>query len=135
MPKSEIAVVLDSLGANQRYVDGWVAAANASGVSVEEFVLDYLKMQGKNFAHNYHIGTFPTSAFILRVRPQEYDKIVEAAQSDPNVAGLLAELSKEPHAAIDDPRLGPGLDYLIAIGLIAPERKAELLAYERPEPI
>lgn len=134
MPQSEITVTLTAEGADQRYVDGWVAAANAAGQTPEEFVLEFLRAQGKSYAGNYEVGSFPSSDFILRVTPAEYQAIVAAAGSDPMVAGLLAELRAAPFAAVDDPRLDPGLAYLVGTGLITAERAAELLAYERPEP-
>ena len=135
MPASEITVTLPAVGADQRYVDGWVAAATAAGQTPEAFVLEFLRAQGKSYAHNYKVGTFPSSDFILRVQPAEYAGIVAAAETDPNVAALLAELRNEPFAAVDDPRLGPGLDYLVAVGLLTAERRTELLSYERPEPV
>lgn len=135
MPQSEITVSLTAAGADQRYIDGWVAAATAAGQTPEDFVLQFLRDQGKSYATSYRVGTFPSSGFILRVQPAEYQAIVTAAQTDPNVAALLAELAVEPFAAVDDPRIGPGLDYLVAVGLLSAERRTELLSYERPEPV
>jgi len=39
---------------------------------------------------------------------------------------------REPNVATDDHRVGPGLQYLVAVGLLAPERLPEVLAYSRP---
>ena len=61
---------------------------------------------------------------------------IDAAQAA-NVAAepikaLLDQLFASPNVALDDPRLAPGLQLLVSAGLIAAERVAELLAYERP---
>ena len=48
------------------------------------------------------------------------------------VKGLLDQLTAEANVALDDPRVGPGLDLLVSRGLLAAERPAEITAYDRP---
>ena len=117
-----------------RYIDGWIAAANAAGQPVEQFVSEFLEAQGKQYAGIFKIGTFPAAAFVLRFTTDEIIGIRAAAESDENVAALLAQLGSEPFVAVDDPRVGPGVAYLVVAGLLTQERADAVLAYERPQP-
>ena len=48
------------------------------------------------------------------------------------VANVLNELTSEARVAMDDPRVQPGLDLLVSLGLLDASRPAELTAYDRP---
>lgn len=55
-------------------------------------------------------------------------------ETDPQVAIILGYLQTEPFVAVDDSRVEPSIDYLISVDLLAPERKAAVMSYPRPEP-
>lgn len=118
-----------------RLIDGWVAAANRNGTTPEDLALEFLKRQGRAYADLLSIGIVPTGAFITRFTPSEYTAILTAAEESSDLAELVKQLVAEPRVAFDDPRLQPGLQQLVAAGLLAPERAPELLAYERPDAI
>lgn len=128
-----------------RLIDGWVAAANANGLSPEALALDFLTTQGRTYADLNKIGIITGAAFVARFTPSEYGAILVAATPAPDatedeiaaaaqVQGLLDQLYASPQVAMDDPRLAPGLDLLVSLGLLDASRPAEILAYVRPEP-
>ena len=123
-----------SLPEDQRCIDGWVAAANAMGVPVEEFFLSFLKSQGRDYANRYKVGVMPSSEFLLRFTSAEISAIIAAAETDSHIAALLAELRRESSVALDDPRVAPGLQYIMALGFINQERLQEITTYSRPIP-
>jgi inactivated superfamily I helicase len=132
MTIDSLAASLSSPG-DQRAIDGWVAAANAMGQSVEEFFLDSMRAFGKEYATRYNVGVMPGSAFLLRFT-DEMGPIMAAAATDPNIAALLEQVCHEPNVAVDDPRVLPGLQYLVSVELLDESRVSEVLAYDRPEP-
>jgi hypothetical protein len=117
-----------------RLIDGWVAAANANGLSPEAIVQEFLTTQGRSYADLYRVGIITGSAFVSRFTPAEYGAILTAAATNPEVQGLLDQLFDSPNVALDDPRLEPGLALLVSEGLLDAARPAEILAYVRPEP-
>jgi hypothetical protein len=117
-----------------RLIDGWVAAANANGLSPEAIVQEFLTTQGRSYADLYRVGIITGSAFVSRFTPAEYGAILTAAATNPEVQGLLDQLFDSPNVAMDDPRLAPGLDLLVQVGLLDAARPAEILSYVRPEP-
>jgi hypothetical protein len=132
-PITLLAATLES-ASDQRCIDGWVAAANSMGQPVEDYFAAFLREQGQEFANRYKVGVMPSSEFLLRFTAAEIGAIIEAAQTDSNVAELLAEVRREASVAADDPRIGPGLQYLIGAGLLDESRLPEITAYERPLP-
>jgi len=59
----------------------------------------------------------------------------EAQNSDANsVKALLYELTEAEKVSLDDQRVTDGLALLVSMELLAPERPAEITAYERPFP-
>jgi len=129
-----------------RLIDGWVAAANANGYTPEDLALEFLQQQGKNYADLNKIGIITGAAFMARFTPAEYGAILAAAQPDPDatednaaVAGqiqqLLAELFAAPTITLNDSRVLHGLQLLVSVGLLDAERPAEILSYDRPEPV
>jgi hypothetical protein len=119
---------------DQRCIDGWVAAANAMGQPVAEYFAAFVREQGREFANRYKVGVMPSSEFLLRFTPSEIGAIMTAAETDPHVAGLLAEVRREPNVAADDPRVGPGLQYLVGVGLLDEARLPAVTEYPRPVP-
>lgn len=129
-----------------RIIDGWVAAANANGYTPQDLALEFLRQQGKSYADLNKIGIITSAAFIARFTPVEYGAILAAAQPDPDaseddaavssqIQQLLNELFAAPNVILDDPRLKPGLQLLVSAGLLDAGRPAEILAYDRPEPV
>jgi len=129
-----------------RLIDGWVAAANFNGYAPEELALEFLQQQGKSYADLNKIGIITSAAFIARFTTAEYGAILAAAEPDPDAAEdaaaissqvqqLLNELFDEPTVTLDDLRLMPGLQLLVSVGLLDAARPAQILSYNRPEPV
>lgn len=135
MALTELSATLAATGADQRYVDGWVAAANAAEMTPEAFLLQFMREQGRNYATTFRVGSAPSSDFIWRFTDAEIAAIRAAAGSDAQIAAMLALLRAEPFVAVDDPRVGPAIEYLVGAGLLTAERAASVTAYERPEPV
>jgi hypothetical protein len=117
-----------------RIIDGWVEAANRNGTTPEAIAAEFLAQQGTSYAELFHIGVITSAAFIRQFTATEYAAILAATEQSPGVAALVDGLTASPNVAMNDPRLGPGLQLLAGAGLIAEERIPELLAYTRPEP-
>lgn len=117
---------------NKRAIDGLIASANASQLSLDDFLQQTLVENGNLAADIYKLGVFPTSDFILRFTSAEYSAIKAAAITDLQVEGLLAELSRSPIVNVNNPRLAPGLQYLVSTSLLTPERATEVASYRRP---
>ena len=129
-----------------RLIDGWVAAANANGYTPEDLALEFLQQQGKSYADLNKIGIITGAAFMARFTPVEYGAILAAAQPDPDatednaavaaqIQQLLAELFAAPTITLNDSRVLHGLQLLVSVGLLDAERPAEILSYDRPEPV
>lgn len=117
-----------------RLIDGYIKAANGAKVSPAALALEFAEAQGRRYADGFAIGLITSAAFIARFTPPEYGAILAAAETNPQIAGLIAQLTAAPNVALDDPRLAPGLALLVTEGLLAPERVAEVLAWVRPTP-
>lgn len=130
MPLPSLTITLT----DPRIIDGWVEAANRNGTTPEAIAAEFLTTQGNSYAELFKIGVITSAAFIRRFTATEYATILAAAEQSPDVAALVDELTASPNVALNDPRLGPGLQQLAAAGLIASERIPELLSYTRPEP-
>lgn len=117
-----------------RLIDGWVAAANANGLSPEAIGQEFLTTQGRSYADLYRVGIITGAAFVSRFTPAEYGAILAAAATNPEVQGLLDQLFDSHNVALDDPRLEPGLALLVSEGLLDAARPAEILFYARPFP-
>ena len=118
---------------SSRNTDGLIEAANRNNTTPEALALELLALQGKSYADLFKIGVITSAAFIARFTPDEYAGILAAAETDATIAGLMATLLAEPIVNFDDPRLAPGVQALVDAELLAPERVAPLLAYDRPE--
>ena len=119
---------------NPRHIDGYTQAANGAGMTPEALALEFLEAQGARYANDFRIGWMTSATFITRFTPSEYASILEAANTDPQVDALVKELLQSPVVVVDDPRLAPGLQYLVFAGLLEESRVPELLAYDRPTP-
>ena len=114
--------------------DGLVEAGNRNGTTAEAIAAELLTNQGNSYAELFRVGVITSAAFMARFTPAEYAAIRTAAESNAQIAGLIALLTSVPHVSFSDPRLEPGLALLVQEGLLAPERTVELLAYDRPAP-
>lgn len=119
---------------HERFVDGFIEAANRNGTTAEELALLVLEQQGKSYADLFHVGVITSAAFIARFTPTEYASIIAAAENDVAIAELMATLLSEPLVNFDDERLEPGLQQLVDAQLIEASRVPELMSYERPVP-
>lgn len=119
---------------SNRAYDGLVEAGNRNGTTAEAIATELLANQGDNYAGLFRVGIITSAAFMARFTPAEYGAIMTAADTNPEVAGLIDTLTASPHVWFNDPRLEPGLALLVAEELIAPERTTELLSYDRPVP-
>ena len=123
---------------NPRHIDGYVQAANGSGMTPEALALEFLEQQGARYADNFRIGIITSAAFMARFTPAEYGAILAASAEETEngqaVSGLIAQLTSSPNVSMDDPRLETGLQLLVNLGLLESDRIPDLLAYERPIP-
>ena len=118
----------------QRAYDGLAEAAQRNGLALPDLAADILRQQGFSYANLFGIGVLTSAGFVARFTPAEYASIIAAAETDEDVAVLIAQLTASPYVALDDPRLEPGLALLVSAGLLAPHRPAEIVAYDRPQP-
>lgn len=127
---------LDSLTitlSDQRLIDGWIEAANRSGTTPDRLMLDVLMEQGRKYADLYKVGMITTSAFIMRLTPDEYAEIVAATEQSPQIAEMVQQFTSQPEVALDDERLLDGLQHLARFVPGIKERIPALLSYARPE--
>ena len=118
----------------QRAYDGLAAAALQNSLTVQALSSDILANAGFNYASLFQVGVLTSAGFVARFTPTEYGGIIESAATDEDVAGLVAQLTSSPWVALDDPRLVPGLQLLVDRELLAADRPAEILSFDRPEP-
>lgn len=131
MPLSSLTITIT----DPRIIDGWVEAANRNSTTPEAIATEFLTQQGTSYADLFHIGIITSAAFMARFTATEYGAIMAAAQQSPEIAVLVEQLTASPNVALDDPRLEPGLQQLVAAELLDESRIPELLAYVRPEPV
>lgn len=118
----------------QRAYDGLVEAAIRNNRDTEELAAEILTHNGFGYADMFRIGVMTSAAFVARFTPSEYGAILAAAEVNQEVGQLVSELTSSPYVALDDARLEPGLNQLVAAGLLAAERVPQILAYTRPQP-
>lgn len=118
----------------QRAYDGLAEAAQRNGLALTDLAADILRQQGFSYANLFGIGVLTSGMVISRLTPEEYASILQASQSDADVKALIDELVSEGHIAADDERLANGFARVVAAGLLAPNRPAEIVAYNRPQP-
>lgn len=115
-----------------RALDGLIEAGNRNGATAEEIATELLTNEGLRYADLFQIGIVTSAAFMARFTPAEYTAIRTAAETIPEVAALIEQLTNSHSVIFGDPRLEPGLQLLVSLGLLASERLPELLAYSRP---
>lgn len=82
-----------------------------------------------SYVASNEVGWIPSAEFVLRFTPQEIGAIKAAAQVSPAVADYLAQVNAAPKVRVVSTLVQGGIDALIAAGLVAPDRRAALLAY------
>lgn len=126
-----------------REIAGFIEAANRSDTTPENLCMEYLYSLGKKYADTYRIGIITTSSFISRFAPIEYASIMEASVikedfspkkkiESEKIQSLINQITSLPTISLDDPRIRPGLEYLVDIGLLSKNRVEEILYYEIP---
>lgn len=119
---------------DHRIIDGFVMAANRIGMTPEALAETALANQGEKYAKTEGLGFITASSFISRFTASEYGAILTAAETNEQIEALVNELKAATLIAHNDPRLLDGLQALEDAELLTPERHAELLVFERPEP-
>jgi hypothetical protein len=107
--------------AEQQAYDDMVAAY----ALLENPTLDDTNMYESVLA-SYAAATAPTNQ-------ADIDAAKAANAVAESVKALLNQLFASPNVALDDPRLQPGLDLLVQVGLLDAGRPSEILSYMRPE--
>lgn len=107
-------------------------AAKRNQSSPEVLASEVVEQSGIQYATIYKIGVITSAAFVLRIYAAEYSAILSAAAQDPEVEKIVQDLLQFAYVVLDNPRLIAGIDLLVSKGLLAPERKAELLHFELP---
>jgi hypothetical protein len=123
---------------NTRVIDGLTFAANSVGQTPEAYAVWLLSQDGDRFADANGYGVITSAAFFARFSPAEYASVLEASEAQDaaadSVKALLDELTAAEKVELDDQRVTDGLALLVSMELLAPERPAEITAYERPLP-
>jgi hypothetical protein len=109
-----------------------VVAAEANGLTVEALASEAIQQVGISYAEIFRVGVMTSAAFVRRFTVAEYAGILAAAEEDTVVALLVGELLEAPYVALDDERLGPGLEALALAGLLDADRIAAILDYNPP---
>ena len=107
----------------QQMYDDAVAAYALLEEPTEEDTMMYQSMVN---TYNNIINTVTNQA--------EIDAIIAANEPHEQVAELLNMLFNTSDVRLDDPRLVPGLNLLVSLGLLDAARPAQILFYERPTP-
>jgi hypothetical protein len=123
---------------NTRVIDGLTFAANSAGMTPEVYAEWLLSQDGDRFADANNYGVVTSAAFFARFTPTEYASVLSASEAQgaaaDSVKALLDELIAAETVELDDQRVADGLALLVSMELLAPERPAEITAYERPVP-
>lgn len=123
---------------NTRVIDGLIFAANSAGKTPEAYAEWLLGQDGDRFADANNYGVVTSAAFVARFTPTEYASVLAASEAQDtdadSVKALLDELTAAETVELDDQRVTDGLALLVSMELLAPERPAEITAYERPFP-
>lgn len=123
---------------NTRAIDGLIFAANSAGMTPEAYAERLLTTEGHRFADANSYGVVTSAGFFARFTPAEYADVLAASEAQNatanEVKALLDELTAAETVALDDQRVTDGLALLVSMELLAPERPAEITAYERPFP-
>ena len=107
----------------QQMYDDAVAAYALLENPTEEDTMTYQSMVN---TYNAIINTVTNQA--------EIDAIVATNEPHIQVAELLNMLFDTSDVHLDDPRLAPGLNLLVSLGLLDAARPEQILFYERPQP-
>ena len=119
---------------NTREIDGLIFAANSAGMTPKAYAEWLLGQNGERFADANNYGVVTSAGFVARFTPAEYADVLAASEAQNEVKALLDELTAAETVELDDQRVTDGLALLVSMGLLEPERPAEITAYERPFP-
>jgi hypothetical protein len=117
---------------SQKALDGLIEAGNRNDTTAEAIATELLTNAGNQYADLFKIGIITSAAFVMRFKPDEYAAILASAPDHTEVSGYVTDLVNNAYVSLTDPRLEPALQTLAAAELIAPERVAEILFYQRP---
>jgi hypothetical protein len=117
-----------------RTVDGLIEGGNRNNTTAEAIALEILNRQGYMYTDIYKIASITSAAFIARFTLAEYNGIINASKTIPEVKEQLDILLAEPFVNFYDSRVSHGLELLVVAGLLDASRIPELMTYERPQP-
>jgi len=106
-----------------------VEAANRNSLTPEALASEAVQSQGISYAAIFGIGVMTSAAFVRKFTVSEYAGILAAAEQNSQVNELVMLLLETPYVALDDARLEPSLNLLVAGGLLAAERVTALLNF------
>lgn len=97
--------------------------------SVEAYVQASLERVADSWVESTKVDQISVGDFVLRFTGAEFASITSAAANDANVANILATLRARDSVRLGSPDAVNGIDYLVSVGLLTPERGAEVLHY------
>ncbi len=100
--------------------------------SVEAYVQAALERVADSWVETTKVDQISVGEFVLRFTGAEFAAITAAADSDANVAAILATLRARDSVRLWSVDAVNGIAYLVASGLLTSERGAEVLRYEVP---
>lgn len=102
--------------------------------SVESYVQSALERVADSWVETTKVDQISVGEFVLRFTGAEFAAITAAADSDANVAAILATLRARDSVRLWSVDAINGIAYLVAAGLLTSERGAEVLHYDVPQP-
>lgn len=100
--------------------------------TVTDFVQAHLDRLADQWVDQTKVDQISVGEFVLRFTGAEFAAITAAADSDANVAAILATLRARDSVRLWSVDAVNGIAYLVASGLLTSERGAEVLRYEVP---
>lgn len=124
---------------NPRHIAGATAAylatipgdpeATPPYASVDAYVQAAIERVADSWVESTRVDQISVGDFVLRFTGAEFASITSAAANDANVANILATLRARDSVRLGSPDAVNGIDYLVSVGLLTPERGAEVLHY------
>lgn len=98
---------------------------------VEAYVQAALERVADSWVETTKVDQIGVGDFVLRFSGAEFAAITSSA--DPNVAAILATLRARDSVRLGSADAVNGIGYLVSVGLLTPERGAEVLHYQVPQ--